>query len=180
MEQRKDILSIGACSLVLALVLRVVCAGGIPDLQSSPLLSLLVYLQTGRVVHIPVTSAPSIPQSTQPAATFPTMPETTPGITLNADDASSVEIYDLVDYQPDTEALLLSPLSWDLKSGQPTVLIVHTHTTESYTKQPHQLYQEDSAYRTLNADYNMISVGDALKQTLEAGGIKPLMRAMDV
>lgn len=171
MEQRKDILSIGACSLVLALILRVVCAGGIPDLQSSPLLSLLVYLQTGRVVHLPVTPAPSIPQSSQPAATFPTMPETTPGIILNAEDAATVEIYDLVDYQPDTEALLLSPLSWNLKSGQPTVLIVHTHATESYTKQPHQLYQEDSAYRTLNADYNMISVGDALKQTLEAGGI---------
>lgn len=171
MEQRKDILSIGACTLVLALILRVVCAGGIPALQDSSLLQLLVYLQTGRAVHFPTATTPSLPQTTQPAATSPTAPESTPGITLDAEDAAAVEIYDLVGYQPDTQALLLSPLCWDLKNGQPTVLIVHTHATESYTKQPQQLYEEDSDYRTLNADYNMISVGDALKQTLEAGGI---------
>lgn len=174
MEQRKDILSIGACSLVLALILRVVCAGGVPDLQSSPLLSLLVYLQTGRVVHFTEATTPTIPQSTRPAETSPTMPESTHGITLNAEDASAIEIYDLVGYQPDMETLLLSPLDWNLKNGQPTVLIVHTHATESYTKQPQQLYQEDSDYRTLNADYNMLSVGDALKRTLEAGGISVL------
>ena len=67
--------------------------------------------------------------------------------------------------------LLTEPLDWDLTGG-PSVLILHTHGTESYTKQPGEAYQESSAFRTLDKQYNMISLGDHLANLLEAGGVK--------
>ena len=63
------------------------------------------------------------------------------------------------------------PLTWDLASGEPTVLILHTHGTESYTKSKGESYTESSAYRTLDEGYNMISVGDYLAEVLEEAGI---------
>jgi stage II sporulation protein P len=50
------------------------------------------------------------------------------------------------------------------------VLILHTHGTESYRNT--EGYTASSAYRTEDADYNMISVGAHLTRCLEAGGIR--------
>ena len=50
------------------------------------------------------------------------------------------------------------------------MLILHTHGTESYEKT--EDYTESSAFRTRDGDYNVVSVGEALAQALEAGGIK--------
>ena len=69
------------------------------------------------------------------------------------------------------EELLVQPLDWDLHSGAPTVLILHTHATESYTKAKGEVYKETSAFRTLDEEYNMVSVGDRVAKLLEAGGI---------
>lgn len=173
MFQRKEVISVGICALVLALVLRMVSAVGILPLQNSDMLSLLVYLQTGRVVRYPSSSEPQTPQATTPVATQPATPQPA-GLTLTAEDAALVELNDLVDYQPDIESLLLSPLDWDLTGDAPTVLILHTHATESYTKQPGEIYEEDSDYRTFNASYNMLSIGEELTRVLTAGGISVL------
>jgi stage II sporulation protein P len=100
------------------------------------------------------------------------VPQRPAGLILT--DASAVRLSDLVDYNPNVETLLLSPLNWDLTGEQPTVLILHTHATESYTKQPGQIYDEDSSYRTFNASYNMLSIGEELKRVLTAGGISVL------
>ena len=62
------------------------------------------------------------------------------------------------------------PLSWDLTGAEPTVLILHTHTTESYTRGP-EIYAETSQYRTLDEQYNMLSIGDAVAAVLEEAGI---------
>ena len=69
----------------------------------------------------------------------------------------------------DVLSLLQQPLRWNLKTEQPTVLILHSHATESYEKQGD--YTETSPYRTLNTAYNMVSVGSHLAQLLEDGGI---------
>jgi stage II sporulation protein P len=63
-------------------------------------------------------------------------------------------------------------LQWQLSDGQPAVLIVHTHGSESYTKEPGQNYKETAQYRTLDDHYNMVAVGDLLAQRLEAAGIR--------
>ena len=62
-------------------------------------------------------------------------------------------------------------LRWDLDSGAPTVLILHTHGSESYTKTAGQNYAECGSFRTREADYNMVAVGEALAQKLEEAGI---------
>lgn len=174
MVQRKEVLSIGICTLVLALLLRMVSAMGLLPLENSDMLSLLVYLQTGRVVRYPDATVPS---ATQPEESAPTQPVISPSptyLTLTATDAKAVELNDLAEYDPDVESLLLSPLSWDLTGDSPTVLILHTHATESYTKQPGEIYEEDSDYRTFNASYNMLSIGEELTRVLTAGGISVL------
>lgn len=72
--------------------------------------------------------------------------------------------------QPDYGALLAQPLSWSLTGEQPAVLIVHTHTSESYNPSG-GAYVQTGAYRTLDEDCNMLSIGDRLAQRLEAAGI---------
>jgi stage II sporulation protein P len=49
-------------------------------------------------------------------------------------------------------------------------LILHTHSTESYTRQGED-YKESSAFRTLDEGYNMISIGARVAQLLEEAGI---------
>ncbi len=73
-------------------------------------------------------------------------------------------------YGINSEELLKNPLNWELAGEIPTVLILHTHATESYTKTEN--YTESAKYRTLNCNYNVVSVGDRLAQLLEAGGIR--------
>lgn len=176
MFQRKEALSIGICALVLALGLRMVGSVGLLPLQNSDMLSFLVYLQTGRVVRYPDAPAPETPVATTPTTAPQSAPEPPQavGLQLSAQDAEAVKLNDLVNYSPDVESLLLSPLDWDLTGDAPTVLILHTHATESYTQQPGEIYQESSAYRTLNSSYNMLSIGEELAAVLTAGGISVL------
>lgn len=74
-------------------------------------------------------------------------------------------------YRPNVEALLLQTLDWDLTNEEPTVLILHSHASESYTKTDAQDYRESSSYRTLDTSYNMVATGDALAARLREAGI---------
>lgn len=173
MFRQKEVLSIGVCAVALALILRLLSAAGIQPLQNGDMLSFLVYLQTGRVVRYPGASAQETPRPTAPNPTNP-QTQTPSGLVLTAEDGDAVTIHDLVGYEPDIEKLLLSQLNWNLTGSKPTVLIIHTHATESYTKEPGQIYEEDSDYRTFNASYNMLSIGEELARVLTAGGISVL------
>ena len=81
-----------------------------------------------------------------------------------------VELYYAVRKKPEIEDLLAKPLQWNLFGEAPSVLILHTHTTESYTKQEED-YRETSSWRTLDEDYNMLSIGQLVGQLLEEAGI---------
>lgn len=72
--------------------------------------------------------------------------------------------------KPDLETLLGRPLDWNLKSENPTVLILHTHATESYTKSGER-YTETAAFRTLSEGHNMLSIGDRVAEILSQQGI---------
>ena len=50
------------------------------------------------------------------------------------------------------------------------MLILHTHATESYTKQG-ETYRETSSWRTLDENYNMLSIGSLVGEILEEAGI---------
>ncbi len=82
----------------------------------------------------------------------------------------AAELYNAANVHPDTAALLTQPLSWDLRGEEPTVLILHTHATESYTKKG-ESYIESGSWRTLDEGYNMLAIGDRVAGILEDAGI---------
>lgn len=168
MERKKEVLSVGAMALVLALVLRFFT---IAPLENEAFLSLLIYLQTGRLVRYSQSVTPDIPPTTAPR---PTLPPSEKGLQFTQADGDLVAFYDFTATNPDITSLLLTPLNWDLTGENPTVLILHTHATESYTPSPGEIYEESSDYRTFNPSYNMLSVGEELTRVLESGGISVL------
>lgn len=73
--------------------------------------------------------------------------------------------------RPALDALLQQPLTWQLTEDEPSVLILHTHTTESYTKTG-ETYPETADYRTLEEHYNMLSIGAQVARLLAQQGIR--------
>ena len=130
------------------------------------------YFSTGRLptASVPETTTPVIETLPPEPTEAPTLPPALP--VFSPEDAALVSVNSNFSYQADLETLLQTPLMWDLHTEEPAVLILHTHATESYLKTEN--YTETSAYRTLNEQYNMISVGDRLAEALEAEGIPVL------
>ena len=83
--------------------------------------------------------------------------------------AESIRYNNPSGYGFDAQKLLLRELDWNLLGDSPRVLIVHTHTTESY--QNNEGYEALPNSRTLDPHYNMLAVGDRLAAELEAAGI---------
>ena len=81
-----------------------------------------------------------------------------------------IALYYACDVQPDVPLLLEQPLDWNLRQEGPAVLILSTHSTESYT-QAGEHYVESSPWRTLDEHYNMFSIGDRVEQLLTQAGI---------
>lgn len=171
MEQYQKALRMGACVIACAVALRLVGSGFVEPLfevlAEPNIQSFLIYLETGRNVRfLPSVAENSEPvEETQTSAPAPALPH------FGAEDASLVTVKSTVDVQADIEALLSAPLSWSLRDDAPTVLILHTHASESYTCTAGEVYEESSDYRTLDEAYNMISIGAQVAQILEENGI---------
>ena len=180
MDHDNRSLRMGAAVILLALVLRLGMGGffqPMAEMLCQPnIASLMIYLETGRIVRFSDSPGDSTPFAQVPPATTvpteaiaPTLPDTAVPV-FSALDAELVDISG-VEADADPEALLEKPLNWDLTGPEPTVLIYHSHATESYTPSPGEDYQENSPYRTLSEDYNMVSIGTRVAEILEAGGI---------
>ena len=149
--------------IVISCLLAVQLAGPMANLAvqlfSDPrVASVLIYLETGRLVRLGGEQT----TETEPLPPAPTESPKQP-ITLDIRDAELVEISNFTGYDPDIEALLAAPLTWDLTEGGPAVLIVHTHATESFAG--------ISGYRTEDPNYNMLRVGQEIQKILEENGI---------
>lgn len=105
------------------------------------------------------------PIESSPPADYSPRPQFT------AAQAESIALTNTSSKDPDLTALLISPLEWSLTGEEPTVLIVHTHTTESYDPAGAD-YVQTAAYRTLDEEYNMLAMGDEVARLLEEGGIR--------
>ncbi len=55
--------------------------------------------------------------------------------------------------------------------GTPQVLIMHTHTTESYEPYIREYFDPSFNYRTTDMNYNTVAVGDKICKELEKAGI---------
>ena len=123
---------IGAVAVIFAVFLRLACSS-IPQKAAAALSEpetarLILFAETGRWVELPEPQAEHRYESADPF--WPTTPEP---LYLDMDDAQSVQLQNVADIAVDIPALLKKPLDWDLTGDQPTVLILHTHASESYT-----------------------------------------------
>jgi len=175
MEQK--VLRVSTLVIVCALVLQLLSGGFLEkalNISLSPeVASIMIFLQTGRLVrpsHISFSPQPPTEPLTEP--TEPTAPPQISIPTFSPEDANSIEINSSFSFSADLSALLSQPLSWDLTAEEPTVLIVHSHGSESFA--PTGAYEESSPYHTLDTDHNMISIGAYVAELLRAGGISVL------
>ena len=163
----KKVLQVGSFMIGLAILLRLTLGVWAPVLESGQPIQpgqIFLFLQTGRVICLP--AAPP-PQEDTP------LPSETPSPTIavfSQTDRELIQMRNSSDKKADVSTALLTELQWDLYANQPTVLILHSHGSESYEYTGE--YQETTAYRTLNTDYNMVSIGDQLANKLEQAGIR--------
>lgn len=68
----------------------------------------------------------------------------------------------------------LPELKIELNSPDPQVLIVHTHTTESYEPYQRSYYDSEFPYRTKDPEHNVTRIGEVLAQRLADQGISVL------
>ena len=142
-------------------------------LQTPEATTLLLFLGTGYVIRpaapTPTEAATEPVTETQPPAVSEALPPTGAQAVFAPEDAGLVRVNSVCGYDADVKDYLSQSLSWNLKQDGPTVLIIHSHGTESYTQTEN--YQESSPYRTRNVGYNVVSIGDRLVQVLEMGGV---------
>ena len=177
-------LQVGAAVIVCALLFRLL-GGSVMEttlraLSSQRVAQAILFLETGRLVRSPPQAAEAPPETTAPAVTEPA--ETVSALSENADspppvvftpeDGALVEVRNSSSYSFDVAAALEKPLTWELTGEAPTVLILHTHGTESYVN--NEGYAEASAFRTTDQQYNVVSVGDRLAECLTQRGIPVL------
>ena len=157
MEQK--VLQVCMTVLVVALLVRIAGTWEKEDVART-----LLFISSGRMVtqeliQTPEEETEDVEESAREAAAIPVFGESQQDLVqVNAD------------WPVDTLELLRQPLTWDLMGEEPTVLILHSHATESYEKEAQ--YTETSPYRTLDTDYNMVSVGARVAEMLEAEGIR--------
>ncbi len=164
MDWERRCMRLCAGMLILAVFLRLWAGGALTPvgqaLQSREAASFLLYLHTGRVVRLAAPeTVPHIVQATEEAPPA-----------FDAGDLALVEISDEPGLSPDLEALLTAPVDLHLADGEPRVLILHSHTTESFA-QTGERYEETSPYRTLDPGHNMIALGRIVADILEEAGI---------
>lgn len=153
-----------AAMICAAIALRLWAGGALADvgqaLTDPDVASFLVYLNTGRIVR----AAPEDPWIA------PTLPATEPPqpISFSGADAQSIGLDNGTSLRPDLQALLTEDLALELRGEEPTVLILHSHTTESFDGGD---YAETSPYRTLDPEHNMIAIGKLVAGMLEDAGI---------
>jgi len=163
---------VGAAAVACACLLRLFAAG-VPEklyfrFVQPNIDTFLTKLETGRNVRFSSsidTFSPNFMESPPPFLPEPTEP---PLPAFSGEE--EIELYYAANKNPDIEGLLSKPLEWDLFTEDPAVLILHTHSTESYTKTGED-YQETSAWRTLDENYNMLSIGQRVGEILEGNGI---------
>lgn len=163
---------VGYTAVCCAVILRLFAAG-VPEklffrFVQPNIDALLTKSETGRSVRFSSSSETFSPDFMESPPPF--LPKATEIPIPAFSGEEPVDLYYAVRKEPDIAALIAKPLEWNLRSEEPAVLILHTHTTESYTKQGED-YRETSSWRTLDEGYNMVSIGSLVAEILQENGI---------
>jgi len=174
MKPEQKSLRIGAAVILLAVVLRFL-GSSLSTATSQPhidpeLASFLLYLSNGRIYTAQVEPTTPPPTTLDDTVTEPEVTQPKPEAQdFSADDAALVSVTNHPGYDIDVAAMLETPLIWDLTQQSPTVLIIHSHTCESYENT--EGYTPSASYRTMDERYNMVSIGKHLADCLRQKGI---------
>ncbi len=164
---QKIILRFGAIVIAGAILLRLTIGVWTPAIEANQKITtnqVLLFLQTGRVLYEQPALTYTVPQ---PEAEPEPLTSSKP--VFSESDQALVQLRNTSDKSANVPDALLQTLQWDLCAQQPTVLIIHSHGSESY--QNTEAYTESASYRTQDPNYTMISIGDFLTQELEKAGI---------
>ena len=96
---------------------------------------------------VPPEPEPQPEAEPEPASEPEPEPTYTPPV-FSAEEADGIRIAGACSYTPDKQTLLLQPSSLDFQQDGPTVLIVHTHSSEAYTMEAGFEYPESDELRT--------------------------------
>lgn len=167
MTHRNRILP-GIIGLIIGFIgLRILCSWLLAD--QLPLFAqseVEAYVQPDPLPTVTTTQPPETTEATEP----PTLTESS--YRLRASDATLVQLNDTAKRKPDLKASLMQPLTWDLTTEEPSVLILHSHGTEAFVPTEGYTYEEQGGeYRTTDEHCNMLSLGAELARLLNAVGI---------
>jgi len=81
------------------------------------------------------------------------------------------------EYDINIKSLLNAKNPVTLSQGGPQVLIIHTHGSESYMPDSNNFYVPTDTYRTQDKNYNVMRVGEALREALEKNNISVIHNA---
>ena len=90
---------------------------------------------------------------------------------VTADLSAEGKIHNSTAIPVDAAALAAEGLQLQLRDGVPQVLIFHTHSSEAYTPDGRDQYEESDPFRTEDKACNVIRVGDRLTEKLEEYGL---------
>ena len=97
--------------------------------------------------------------------------ETAPTAAVAADLSADTLVHNSTGFDVDFAALAAAGPGIILEPDAPQVLIFHTHSSEAYTPDDIDRYEESDPYRTEDKNYSVIRVGDALTEKLEDCGL---------
>lgn len=126
------------------------------------------------------TTDPSPADTVSPAAPAGPYPIRTADLSAGGDIFAT---FNETTYEPDGAALLAAPLpfadfsAWEEiygGTGEPYILILHTHGTESYAAEGQTTYRPEDSFRTADTAANVVAVGKAMADTFAAAGIPVL------
>lgn len=86
--------------------------------------------------------------------------------------AGGVSVFNRTEKAVDPAAAVQAGTTFRLAPAEqgPQILILHTHTTESYARAPDAPYAESGTAHTTDTGYNIVQVGDAVTQVLTEMG----------
>ncbi len=88
--------------------------------------------------------------------------------------AGNVLVKNSTTYDFNPQELMNEPLKFDFSGEGPHILIVHSHSSESYTATDKNYYLPSDPDRTENINYNVVRVGTEVVNTLKTHGIEAL------
>ncbi|MDR0903275.1 MAG: stage II sporulation protein P [Ruminococcus sp.] len=87
-------------------------------------------------------------------------------------DIGGGQIRNMTDLSPETLTDTVTEIAYApfLRDGTPEILIYHTHATESYLPVAAPVYDTNFPFRSTDRSINMVAVGNAITEELEAAG----------